>query len=41
VEAGSEFIVTNGKAIPRLGEYGGIKIIRVVDFLQHIYPAKR
>jgi uncharacterized protein len=41
VEAGSEFIVTNDKAILRLGEYGGIKIIRVVDFLQQIYPAKR
>jgi uncharacterized protein len=41
VEAGSEFIVTNDKAILRLGEYGGIKIMRVVDFLQQIYPAKR
>jgi putative PIN family toxin of toxin-antitoxin system len=41
VEAGSEFIVTNDKAILRLGEYGGIKIIRAVDFLQRTYPAKR
>lgn len=41
VEAGSEFIVTNDKAILRLGEYGVIKIMRVVDFLQQIYPAKR
>jgi uncharacterized protein len=41
VEAASEFIVTNDKAILRLGEYGGIKIMRVVDFLQRTYPAKR
>ena len=41
VEAGSEFIVTNDKTILRLGEYGGIKIIRAVDFLQRTYPAKR
>jgi putative PIN family toxin of toxin-antitoxin system len=41
VEAGSEFIVTNDKAILRLGEYAGIKMIRVVDFLQRAYPAKR
>jgi putative PIN family toxin of toxin-antitoxin system len=34
VEAGSEFIVTNDKAILRLGEYDGIKMIRAVDFLQ-------
>ena len=41
VEAGSEFIVTNDKAILRQGEYGGIKIIRAVDFLVTTYPAKR
>lgn len=34
VEAGSEFIVTNDKAILRLGKYGEITVIRVVDFLQ-------
>jgi uncharacterized protein len=36
VEAGSEFFVTNDKAILRLGEYNGIKMIRAVDFLQQV-----
>ena len=36
VEAGSEFIVTNDKAILRLGKYGEITMIRVVDFLQRL-----
>jgi putative PIN family toxin of toxin-antitoxin system len=34
VEAGSEYIVTKDKDLLRLGEYGGIKIMRPVDFLQ-------
>ena len=34
VEAGSEYIVTNDKAILRLGRYGEITMIRIVDFLQ-------
>src|SRR5260370_10281960 len=33
VEAGSEFIVTNDKAILRLGKYDEITMIGVVDFL--------
>jgi predicted nucleic acid-binding protein len=36
VEAGSEFIVTNDKAISRLSEYDGIKMIRAGDFLQQM-----
>lgn len=36
VEAGSQFIVTNDKAILRLGNYGEIQMIRVVDFLQSV-----
>ena len=34
VEAGSQYIVTNDKAILRLGQYGEITMIRIVDFLQ-------
>ena len=34
VEAGSEFLVSSGKHLLRLGEYQGIKMIRPVDFLQ-------
>jgi uncharacterized protein len=34
VEAGSDYIVTWDKDLLRLGEYGGIRIIRAVDFLQ-------
>lgn len=36
VEAGSEFIVTNDKAILRVGTYGEIRMIRVVDFLERL-----
>jgi uncharacterized protein len=34
VEAGSAYIVTWDKDLPRLGEYAGIRIIRAADFLQ-------
>jgi predicted nucleic acid-binding protein len=33
VEAGSDFIVTNDKAILRIGEYGGIRMVRIAEFL--------
>ena len=36
VEAGSEFIVTNDKAILRLGKYDEITMIGVVDFLERL-----
>jgi putative PIN family toxin of toxin-antitoxin system len=32
--AGSDFIVTHDKDLLRLGEYGGIEIVRAVEFLQ-------
>jgi len=34
VAAGSDYIVTNDKDLLRLAEYGGIRIIRAVEFLQ-------
>lgn len=34
VTAGSDFIVTYDKGLLRLSEYGGIKIVTAVDFLQ-------
>jgi putative PIN family toxin of toxin-antitoxin system len=34
VAAGSDFIVTHDKDLLRLGEHGGIKIVRAADFLQ-------
>ena len=34
IAAGSHVIVTHDKDLLRLGEYGGIKIIGAVDFLQ-------
>jgi putative PIN family toxin of toxin-antitoxin system len=36
VEAGSEYIVTKDKDLMRLGEYGGIKMIRPADFLKRV-----
>ena len=35
IAAGSDCIVTNDKALLRLGQYEGIPIIRLADFLQH------
>jgi len=32
--AGSDCIVTNDNALPRLGEYEGIRIIRLSEFLE-------
>lgn len=34
VEAGSEFIITNDKALLRVGEYGNIRIVTIAEFLQ-------
>jgi predicted nucleic acid-binding protein len=34
VEAGSAYIVTNDKALLRIGEYAGIRILRISDFLK-------
>ena len=36
VEAGSAYIVTKDKDLLRMGEYGGIKMIRPADFLKRV-----
>jgi putative PIN family toxin of toxin-antitoxin system len=36
VAAGSHYIVTGDSALLRLGQYGGIRIMRVADFMQLI-----
>jgi putative PIN family toxin of toxin-antitoxin system len=36
VEAGSEYVVTKDKDLLRIGEYGGIKMIRPADFLKRV-----
>jgi hypothetical protein len=38
VEAQSQFIVTGDAALLRLGQYGGIQIVRVADFIKLISP---
>ena len=38
VEAQSQFIVTGDAALLRLGQYGGIQIVRAADFMKLISP---
>ena len=38
VAAGSQFIVTGDHHLLQLGHYGGIQIVKVIDFLQLIPP---
>ena len=38
VEAQSQFIVTGDVALLRLGQYGGIQIVRAADFMKLISP---
>jgi putative PIN family toxin of toxin-antitoxin system len=38
VAAGSHYIVTGDSALLRLGQYGGIRIMRVADFMKLISP---
>jgi putative PIN family toxin of toxin-antitoxin system len=39
-EAGSEFIITEDKAMLRLGQHAGIQIVRVGDFLRELQPGR-
>jgi uncharacterized protein len=38
VEAQSQFIVTGDAALLRLGQYGGIQMVRAADFMKLISP---